>query len=61
MSVGDDPAYTRFTMWYAPRADPTAHAMASAQAVRNWHLLTEEPLPRLAADIRFEFHPMHTR
>ena len=35
--------------------------MAPAQAVRNWYLLTEEPLPRLDADIRFEFHPIHTR
>ena len=61
MPVGDDPAYTRFTMWYAPRTDPTAHVMASAQAALNWYLLTEKPLPRLDADIRFEFHPIHSR
>ena len=61
MPVGDDPAYTRFTRWYAPRTDPTAHVMAPAHAARNWYLLTEEPLPRLAADIRFEFHPIHSR
>lgn len=59
--VGDDPAHTRFTMWYAPRTDPTDHVMASAQTARNWYLLTEEPLPRLDADIRFEFHSVYAK
>ena len=60
MPVGDDPAY-RFTMWYAPRTEPTAHAMAPAQAARNWYLLTEEPLPRLDPDIRFQLHSVYAR
>ena len=60
MPVGEGPAY-RFTMWYAPRTDPTDHVMDSAQAARNWYLPTEEPLPRLDPDIRFESHSVYAR
>ena len=61
MPVGDGPAHTRFTMWYAPKKDQTGRFMASAQIARDWYLLTEDPLPRLDAAIRFEFHSMHAK
>ena len=53
MPVGEGAAHSRFTMWYAPRQNPGNRGMAAAHTDRNWYLLTEEPLPRLATDIRF--------
>ena len=62
MPVGGGAAHSRFTMWYAPRQNPENGGMAAAHTDGDWYLLTEEPLPRLAADIRFQYHCMaHTR
>lgn len=62
MPVGEGIAHSRFTMWYAPRQSPGNRGMAAAHTDRDWYLLTEEPLPWFAADIRFEDHCMeHTK
>ena len=62
MPVGEGAAHSRFTMWYAPRQNPENGGMAAAHTDGDWYLLTEEPLPRLAADIRFQYHcTVHTR
>ena len=61
MPEGDNLAHTPFMMWYAPGTNSTDRVMASTQTARKWYLLTEEPLPRLDADIRFKFHSASIR